>query len=376
METINDNVFACKECNLSYVTRTGLWKHNKKYHEENVSKCNIKRLKNQDASEKRLEKVNILEEIPDKTKKKEYICKKCKRKFNNRKTKWSHEQTCEDKNKEEEFELLKKSFDEMKKELCELKKEKNISKNISKNINNGSINNGKIINNININAPGHELMTLTKEDIENIFETKLLSVITYIEKTNFNKNKKYNHNFCTTNQNGKYLSYYDQESSTIKTTKKKYFYHDMISNGIIKIKTSFNKFKNKIKKGKQDEILEIITRLEQLKDCDFNNKMLKGLIDELNLLSYNSRKVVLDTWNIDENNINDATEKDNDYNKYFINIESTKATCNELQKKESLNSDDSDSDDESISVKKELIFGKKLNRKSSSSSSDSSDIEV
>ena len=210
-------------------------------------------------------------------------------------------------------------------------------------------------------------MTLTKEDIENIFEDKLLSVITYIEKTNFNKNKKYNHNFCTTNQNGKYLLHYDQESSTIISTKKKYFYHDMISNGITKIKTSFNKFKNKIKKEKQEEILEIITRLEQIKDCDFNNKMLKGVIDELNLLSYNSRNVVLDTWKIDEKDII-SEEKDNDY---FINIESTKAICNDLQKKESL-----DSDDESISVKKELIFGRKLNRNTSSSSSDSSDIEV
>ena len=253
----------------------------------------------------------------------------------------------------------------MKKELCELKKEKNITKNI----NNGNIYNGKVINNITINAPGHELMTLTKEDVENIFETKLLSVITYIEKTNFNKNKKYNHNFCTTNQNGKYLSYYDQESSTIKTTKKKYFYHDMISNGITKIKTSFNKFKNKIKKEKQEQFQEIITRLEQIKDCDFNNKMLKGIIDELNLLSYNSRNIVLDTWNIDEKDIiNDM--KDNDYREYFINIESTKATCNDLQNNEPL-----DSDDESISVKKELIFGRK-HIESSSDSSDSSDIEV
>jgi hypothetical protein len=364
LETKPKKEYRCKPCDKSYSTSQNLWKHNNKFHNENII--------NNKPEDKSQSTNNKSDDKSDDKSNKKYKCSICNKFFVHYQSRWKHEKDCKTKEKEErnEFELLKKSFDEMKKELCELKKEKNISKTNNKNINNGSINNGKIINNININAPGHELMTLTKEDIENIFETKLLSVITYIEKTNFNKNKKYNHNFCTTNQNGKYLSYYDQESSTIKTTKKKYFYHDMISNGIIKIKTSFNKFKNKIKKGKQDEIQEIITRLEQLKDCDFNNKMLKGLIDELNLLSYNSRKVVLDTWNIDENNINEATDKDNDYSEYFINIESTKGTCNDLQKKESLNSDSDDSDDESISVKKELIFGKKLNRKLSSSSSD------
>ena len=361
LETKPKKEYRCKPCDKSYSTSQNLWKHNNKFHNGKSNVCNPH------SNFIVIQKLDSCHpEVTIKSSNK-HICKNCKKEFKYRQGKWKHEKNCKAKD-EEENKLKEKDniIKNLQKELCELKKEKNISKNI----NNGNIYNGKVINNITINAPGHELMTLTKEDVESIFEDKLLSVITYIEKTNFNKNKKYNHNFCTTNQNGKYLSYYDQESSTIKTTKKKYFYHDMISNGITKIKTSFNKFKNKIKKEKQEQFQEIITRLEQIKDCDFNNKMLKGVIDELNLLSYNSRNVVLDTWNIDEKDIiNDM--KDNDYREYFINIESTKATCNDLQKNEPL-----DSDDESISVKKELIFGKKHFIHHSSSSSDESDIEL
>ena len=40
-------------------------------------------------------------------------------------------------------------------------------------------------------------MVLTKNDLEEIFKSSISSIITYIEKTNFDKDKKYNHNFCT-----------------------------------------------------------------------------------------------------------------------------------------------------------------------------------
>ena len=381
METNKSKIFICKDCNLSYATRTGLWKHNTKYHPDIIG------TKIQSKYSNPIPKYSEnVKKIPN------YICKYCKNNFVRKFNLQRHQKNCKDKNEnKEELELLKNIIDNMNKtqeklvkEIMELKKDKNksIQNNTSKsqNINNGSIYNGRTINNININAPGHELMKLSKEDIEDIFEKKLMSVITYIEKTNFDKKKKYNHNFCATNQNGKYLLHYDQESSSIKSTKKKYFYQDVISNAIQKIETSYNKYKNKFKKDKQLLFDEIITKLKAIQNYDFNNKILKSLYDELNLLCYNSRNVVLDTWSINEN-IDE--EKEKDYSEYFLKIKSVVDTYSNMQNNSSSddNSSDSDSSDSGYmssdtNTKKKLIFNKKKIIKKLKESSSDNDIEV
>jgi hypothetical protein len=335
----------CKFCNKKYASYSSRSNHIKKFHNQesticntNVTLCNknVTNCNNNDSSN--------------------YICKLCKENFNNRQTKWRHEKTCKQENKQE-IELLKILLSEMNKKISKLEREKNKSNN--KNINNGSINNGKIINNININAPGQELMTLTKDDIDTIFKANIKSVITYIEKTNFDKEKKYNHNFCTTNQNGKYLLHYDEESSSIKSTKKKYFYQEMISNAVFRIESSYNKYKSKFKKDKQEKIQDIITRLKEIKDYDFNNKILKSLLDELNLLSYNSRNIVLDTWNESEIPPSLDEKKVSDVSEYFLKYQPVVDTITKLQNSKSL-SCDTDSD----KVVKNMLF----NRKSSSDS--------
>lgn len=375
MEINKNKIFICKDCKLSYATNAGLWKHNAKYH-PNIS-GNKSPLESQNAPKcsENVKKIST------------YICKYCKNNFAKKFNLQRHQKNCKNKKEnKEELEILKNIIDNMNKtqeklvkEIMELKKDKNNTTK-SQNINNGSIYNGRIINNININAPGHELMKLSKEDIEDIFEKKLMSVITYIEKTNFDKKKKYNHNFCATNQNGKYLLHYDQESSSIKSTKKKYFYQDVISNAIQKIETSYNKYKNKFKKDKQLLFDEIITKLKAIQNYDFNNKILKSLYDELNLLCYNSRNVVLDTWSINEN-IDE--EKEKDYSEYFLKIKSVVDTYSNMQNNSSSddNSSDSDSSDSGYmssdtNTKKKLIFNKKKIIKKLKESSSDNDIEV
>ena len=96
-----------------------------------------------------------------------------------------------------------------------------------------------------------------------------------------------------TNRDGKYLLSYDQETSSVKSTKKKYFFHDIISNAVKKIDLAYTNHKNKFKKEKQKQFEDIIVRLKEIKDYDFNNRMLKNIFDELNLLCYNSRNVGL-----------------------------------------------------------------------------------
>jgi DNA-directed RNA polymerase subunit RPC12/RpoP len=323
--------YKCIQCNKQYTNRTGLWKHNKKYHEivetkltesnknvsicnDNVSKCNK----------------NITENLQSS----KYNCKSCKKQFNSRQTKWRHEKTCKLKSDEkQEIELLKNMINEMDKKIKLLEK----SKSSNKNINNGNIYNGKTINNITINALGHEMVTLTKEDVEAICNKNIKAVLTFVEKTNFDKDRKYNHNFCTTNQNGKYLLHYDQETSSIKSAKKKYFYQEVISNAINKIETSYNNHKSKFIRSKQIHMEDIISRLKAIKDYDFNNKLLKSLFDELNLLCYNHRDIILDTWATC--NITNELEIDENCKDIFIPVQE----CLKIYNNESENESDSES---------------------------------
>jgi hypothetical protein len=284
----------CKKCKKQYKDRTGLWKHNRNFHSTNNSNS-----------------LTLPSSTPPQNT--EYQCEFCNKILSRQDNLKRHMKNCKKANDtknsdKEEIMLLKtiinnmsisqKKIEKMEKELNELKNTNNNNNNVNKNknINNGNIYNGKVINNITINAPGHEMITLTKDDIENLCKSNLMSVLKYVEKTNFDKEKKYNHNFCTTNQNGKYLLHYDQETSSIKSAKKKYFYQEVIVNAINKIESSYNNHKNEFSKSKQKYIEDIIIRLKDVKDYDFNNKILKSLFDELNLLCYNSRDIVLDTW--------------------------------------------------------------------------------
>ncbi len=58
--------FKCNDCSKAFETNGGLWKHNKKYHNDI--------------------KINTI--------KKQYFCKKCKTEFTSRTTKWRHEKSC------------------------------------------------------------------------------------------------------------------------------------------------------------------------------------------------------------------------------------------------------------------------------------------
>jgi hypothetical protein len=351
------DLYRCKECNLEFKTRNGLWKHNNNYHKKKETNNNHNN-----------NQANHNDKHNDAKKVKTYNCSKCNKKFNCYQNRWRHEKKCEVSDKEnDEIALLKNIIKEMAKKIENLEKSNN-SRTKNKNINNGQIYNGKTINNITINAPGHEKMALTKEDVEGIFRNNIMGVIKYIEKTNFNKEKTYNHNFCATNQNGKYVLHYDQETASIKSAKKKYFYEEVINNAIRKIESAYNIHKQKFDNDEKNQIEDIIIRLKEIRDYDFNNKTLKSLFDELNLLCYNSRDIVLNTWNSMDIS-NNMLEVREEYKDIFLPVQEYLEIYNNMKESEE-NQNDSDSSD---TVKPKLVIrkkDKKINKKQSSSELD------
>jgi hypothetical protein len=59
----------------------------------------------------------------------------------------------------------------------------------------------------------------------------------------------------------------------------------------------YQKYKNKFNKEKQNQIEEDISTLKEIRDRDMNDILLKEMLKKLNLLSYNYRQTILNTWN-------------------------------------------------------------------------------
>lgn len=201
--------FICQICNKKYKDRTGLWKHNTKYHVD-----------------KKGENV-IIDVNQSNSVSKIFKCDFCEKKFKHRQGKWKHQQGCESKN---QLNLLKIQVQELTKKLESLKNSSRCKKVINYN---GPINNGQILannNNINLCNPGEEnikLLTLTEK--QQIISEGMNSIVKLVDKLNFNERLPQNHNFYVSALNDKHVNTYDKQTNSIIKQSKKDFY-DQIRN--------------------------------------------------------------------------------------------------------------------------------------------------
>lgn len=298
--------FICKNCDKIYKSRVGLWKHHKS--------C-----------------------VPKEDEKK-YICPFCNKLFSCRQSRWVHQKTCQIKNTK----LIAESVTELKNQIKILESKPNIQNNI--------INDNKIINNItqNIvitNAPGYETIDhLTIEQKKFIMNKGLSSLMYLIETTNFDKSKPENHSYCVTALNDKHASMVDTKTNSIIKTDKNELYDKVLAGNL-----------NKLEKLSADvefisnEKSQYIETVERLKNTLFlNKKGIKKYYSEINLLSYNNKDLIQETWNglkkLDEIVL---TNKFGKYPQTTTEVENT-----------SESSSDIDSDDE-INTEKLINFQKK-----------------
>lgn len=257
---MTDN-FQCAECNLIYKTVGGLRKHQNKYH---------------------------LNPIKQSTKQaKVYRCTYCNKNFNIRQSRWAHEQKCKLSN---EFTIDEK-FQKLTNEINELKKQKATAKpqNITNNITNNNTNNIQYV----INPIGKESIEhLTIEKQREIMQKGLNSLTYLIENINFNENVPENHSYCVTALNDKHASVINPNTNSIvKTDKNTLFDRIMISN--------LTKLESMAKNPgfKSSEKIEYNNKINALKDqLIMNKKSQKKYYQEVNLISFNNKDLVMDTW--------------------------------------------------------------------------------
>ena len=296
--------YSCELCNTTYKTNKTLLNHNNKFH-TNDTKIIFK-------------------------------CPHCDSKFTRKNNMVNHIKIkCKNKKEIDHKTLIEMQLIEMQKKIEVLENNNKVQS--KTNINNGIINNGTINNVIYINKTGTEnLLELTEQETKEIFSKEITGVVSLIKFINFNERLPSNHSFCTKSLEGKYLLKYNTEESKIESTRKKYFYHELLSTAVDKMELLYKVCKNKFSKDKQQKIEDTIIRLKDIKDRDFSDKILKEIQNQLIQLSYNCRNIVLNTW---ENN---KTEGNNEIiDDLFIGLETN-----------DVSDDDSESDDEPIILKR------------------------
>jgi hypothetical protein len=315
--------YTCSICKKEYSSYQSLWIHNKKFH--------LTDNKPVDKSNKPYDKSN------DKPDSKKYQCSKCNTIFVHYQSRWKHEKKCtSDNTKEKKDEII-----ELKNKLEQL--EKKVTKKVINN-NSGTIYNGNVINNnITINKVGSENLSLLNDnEISMIFNKEIESITTFIELLNFNSRLPENHNYCTTSLESKFLSVYNKDTNTIEKDRKKYFFDKLLNSSVDRIQLLYNTNKNKFPKIKQKQIEANIKNLKSFKDYDFNNKILKEMINKMNLVTYNKKSIVQKTWHEDSDSEDDF-QKD-------LNKDETKAEFyKKIEMKEKLALENQSSDEDSDS---------------------------
>lgn len=256
--------FYCNICNINFKTNSGLWKHNKKHQPEN--------------------ELN-----------KKHICKYCEKELSNRHSRWRHENNTCTKNPEIHPEINTINTAQTINNVDA----QNYTQNNIQTQNNTNIHNNNTIN-ITFNKLGNEdISILTQEEIEEIIDNGLNSIIKLIEFINFNNAHPQNHTFCTTSLNNKYTSVLNTETNTIEKHRKVDIYDKVLFYAINHIDMLKDKI---IDKKKRKRFNKKIIELEKNIYGDIKYK--KIFIEQLNALSYNKRSMINNTW-------------DNYFNKYI-----------------------------------------------------------
>jgi hypothetical protein len=258
--------FNCDICKLNYKTRGGLQKHIRIYHKTEELKIN-----------------------------KDNICIHCNKNFKHRQSKWRHEKDCKN--------IKTISLEDKVNQLTEKIKELE-SKPV---VINNTLNTTQI-NQYIITPPGCESIgNISIETQREIMQKGLNSLTHLIQYTNFNKTLPENHSYCVTALNDKHASVINPDTNTVIKTDKITLFDKIMTANLKKLEqiAQNNKFTDIERSNYTD-------KLKTLKDQLFmNRKSLKRYYIDLNLISYNNRDLVFETWT-SLKNIDDVIDLDFD----------------------------------------------------------------
>jgi hypothetical protein len=264
--------YKCSFCIKEYESNMSLWRHKKNKH-NNENDVEI------------IPPSNII--INNQT------CKYCYKQFYNTKNRWRHEKlNCKI------FKKLEMKKNQHNSEITNITNNNiqtqnnniNTQNNIQTQNNNNNININNTIN-ISLNALGCEdVSILNQDEIEQVINKGLVNIVKLVELLNFHEDRPQNHTYCTTNLNNKYLSAVNTETNEIEMKSKNDIFDKVIRYAL----NHCDMLKEYITdKNKKSVFTDRIADLENKLPIDLRKNK---YYDELNILSYNKRKLIQQTW--------------------------------------------------------------------------------
>jgi len=302
----------CDLCNKTYSSRQSLWNHNNKYHkleqdnclkksETNVLKCTKMSDNSLKTSDKNVVKCTKMFD-------KKYICKKCNKIFNNRKTKWSHEKLCKEeditqlkdelKKKELDNKILENKFEEFKKQMVDIinksckihpKTLHKINKQLNNNISNINSNNTTINNNMIIQLGKEKLYDVfSKQEQINILNNGYHCLDYLVKYAHFNPKYPQFKNIVITNLQNDIAYRYNDSLKKFEAITKEELLTEIISERMYDINEFFDKYGDMISGRMQSAIQSFITKMDSESYEDKKKKDLKIVIynnkDEIKII--------------------------------------------------------------------------------------------
>jgi len=273
METLTNisiDEYECKLCNKKYKNKSGIWKHNNKYHKEtsiqnhhnDVYQCNQNVYISDDNKE-----INE--------------CKYCKKSLSNRQSRWRHEQKCKQNNKDIIFDLNNK-INELQSQLTSFINASKIHPKTLQKINKNLINGNN--NTLNSGTVNNNTIQIVKFGYKAIEES--------IKKVHFNDDRPEYRNIYITNLRDNIAYVYN--GNKFEAVQKHSIINQLIDQHMNNIEVSFEDYKDKL----PERTIEILDKLiEKLQDehtsmiDEENNKEFKNYrmfkINEVKLMIYN-----------------------------------------------------------------------------------------
>ena len=293
-----DGGHSCKVCNKLYSSYSSLWNHNKKYHDKKSDNVNIM-LNSQ---------VENVKNVKQMLNNRSLTCEICGKVFNTRAAKSIHKKKCYSKSQEPQSTVINENSNNETNNSNNTTTNNqshnttNTTANHSHNTTNtnNSHNTNNVTNNITIldyNAAKFE--DLTYNEIRHLIKYGRDNVIDIIKLFNFNKRLPQYHSFCSTSLEGKYISVYNPERKRIEKVSKKKFYDKILNNSInnLDMLELFIEMDKSIRDILNKKYLSMLhdRNIDYAKKST-NKKYMKQYKNNINELTYNNNKVVLDTW--------------------------------------------------------------------------------
>jgi hypothetical protein len=282
--------YLCKICNKNYITNSGFWKHNKKFH-NNVQELNVQLLS---TNNQLLSTNNQLLSTNDKLLStnnqvllsKKYKCRYCDKSYDILQSRWKHEQKCKIKdNENKQIEI-----DKLKYEIELFKNNSNQIITTNNNSNNNS-NNNTVNNTINIVKFGTEKLNeiLSENEMLKITEYINNSINQSIKMVHFNNKRPELKNIRIKNLKDKNLQIYDGKKFIIDNKYRNLY--ELIDNHIYNIQTFINNNKKKFNENHLVRLEKYLQLVENDAKCTINKIKYDSYydykVDDINTLIYN-----------------------------------------------------------------------------------------